>query len=294
MSTNIFLQLGSLAKSVRHMTARSFESESSQILRTIQSNKVPNSLSQRLDATLRDSHNMMVFGLGTLSFMSSIDRYARFTHSMYGIYSTMEDELDLASSSSAPALEKFWRRHGKTLRRSEKLRKDLAAIGKTADNADSFSHSPATLDYINAIHEAGTHDRKYGGGRLLGHVYTRYLADLMGGQSLATPSCLALGLKDGTPEQYYFEFGLNKNKNDSITRKEYIETFYSDLNASGEIISQKKGHTCEGALNSILEEIVDEARAAFRYNIKVYSEEPIGIDSMIGLKNIISGWILRR
>ena len=113
--------MGSLSKRMGQIVARSLESESSQILRTIASNKIPNYLSQRLDTTLKDSHDMEVFGLGTLSSMSSVERYAK---TMHGVYLTMEDELD-KSSVSSPAIQIFWSQHEDILNRSEKLRLDL-------------------------------------------------------------------------------------------------------------------------------------------------------------------------
>ena len=200
--------MGSLAKRIGQLSAKSMESESSQILRTIQSNKVPNSLSQKLDKTLKDSHDMKVFGLGTLSSLSNIDRFTRFTYSMYGVYSTMEHELDLTAdtNSTSSAVKHFWMNHEKILRRSDKLKQDLIQSLAHSNNNNNnnmtindimdMEYSPSTKKYIEAIQDAGEHDRKYNTGRLLGHAYTRYLADLMGGQVLATPTKLALGLND--------------------------------------------------------------------------------------------------
>ena len=284
--------MGSLAKRFGQLTARSIESESSQIIRTIQSNKIPNSLSQRLDTTLKDSHDMKVFGLGTLSSMSNIDRYARFTHSMYGIYSTMEKELDLAAANAnatnSSPVKNFWNRHERILRRSEKLKQDLLDIGR---DVKSMEYSPATERYMNAIRGSGTNDREHDGGLLLGHAYTRYLADLMGGSVLATPTRLALGLKSDSPQQYSFD--LNIDGELELTRKEYVEKIYFDLNASGDILLGDIDKDDEKG-GAILEQVVDEARSAFRHNIEVYSEEPIYMNSVRGLLNIISGWVFKK
>lgn len=289
--------MGSLAKKIGQMTA----SESSQIIQTIKSNKIPNSLSQRLDTTLKDSHDMKVFGLGTLSSMSNIDRYARFTHSMYGIYSTMEKELDLtaanadanvdanATATNSSPVKNFWSQHEHILRRSERLKQDLLDIGR---DVTSMEYSPATERYMNAIRLSGTNDREQNGGLLLGHAYTRYLADLMGGSVLATPTRLALGLKSDSPQQYSFDFNIDGGEKE-LTRKEYVEKIYFDLNASGDILlgSIDKDDEKGGA---ILEQVVDEARSAFRHNIEVYSEEPIYMDSLKGLFNIVSGWVFKK
>lgn len=304
--------MGSLAKRIGQLSAKSMESESSQILRTIQSNKIPNSLSQRLDTTLKDSHDMKVFGLGTLSSMSNVERYTRFTHSMYGVYSTMEHELDLtanagvvnddvnsdvvSSSSSSAAVKHFWSHHEKILRRSAKLKQDLIQSNGPEYNIHEMEYSPSTQKYMEAIQMAGIHDREYGSGLLLGHAYTRYLADLMGGQVLATPTKLALGLEK--VEQYSFDISGNDN---GLGRKGYVEQIYKDLNISGNLLLSNDGEIQsesesenEQDKNDKIEEIVSEARIAFQHNIHVYAEEPIYLDSIVGLKNIISGWILSK
>merc|ERR1740117_2190952 len=69
---------------------------------------------------------MKVFGMGTLASMASRERYLRFTHAMYGVYSTMEEELDRCSVELPPtlmnsndhhasanniAIAHFWNRH---------------------------------------------------------------------------------------------------------------------------------------------------------------------------------------
>mmetsp|Transcript_16580 Transcript_16580/g.20270 ORF Transcript_16580/g.20270 Transcript_16580/m.20270 type:complete len:296 (-) Transcript_16580:22-909(-) len=295
--------MGSVAKRLGQISARSLESESSTILRTIKSNKIPNSLSQRLDTTLKDSHDMKVFGLGTLSSLSSKERYSRFTHSMYGIYSTMEQELDLSSTSSSLSslssssssthsslsapVHHFWCRHENILRRSDKLKQDLVDVGFDMNSAE---YSDATVGYINALQVAGENDRKTGGGLLLGHAYTRYLADLMGGQVLATPTRLALGLKDGSPKQYHFDLAADAD-GEALDRKGYVEKIYRDLNVSGDMLTDEAGSDNNATL---LEGFVEEARSAFKHNIHVYSEEPIWLDSVVGLKNIAAGWVLRR
>merc|ERR1740115_136094 len=76
---------------------------------------------------------MKVFGMGTLASMASRERYLRFTHAMYGVYSTMEEELDRCSAELPPtpnsnndhasanniAIAHFWNRHSEILRRAE-------------------------------------------------------------------------------------------------------------------------------------------------------------------------------
>ena len=178
----------------------------------------------------------------------------------------------IKSCSSSPAIQSFWKNHKTILKRSEKLRLDLEDVG-----CHFGDYTPATLDYISTIRSAGEKDRNDNGGRLLGHAYTRYLADLMGGQVLGTPTRLALGLNEGTPRQYVFTY------EEGMDRKMYVESIYKDLNDSGDLICPMKSDK--------LETIVAEARTAFKCNIKVYSEEPIWVSSAVGLKNIVLGYL---
>merc|ERR1719469_854315 len=67
---------------------------------------------------------MKVFGLGSLASMANEDRYLRFTKSMYGVYSTMENEMDKCSVHSGTPVAYFWKRHSEILRRADLLRGD--------------------------------------------------------------------------------------------------------------------------------------------------------------------------
>ena len=61
--------VGDFAKRLGQVAARSLESESSNILKKASANK--RGLSLKLDGTLRKSHDMKVFGLGTLASLAS-------------------------------------------------------------------------------------------------------------------------------------------------------------------------------------------------------------------------------
>merc|ERR1740117_2201923 len=122
---------------------------------------------------------MKVFGLGTLASMANKDRYLRFTKSLYGVYSTMEDEMDkcclhdygnnpVGATDNVGTIEKsigkdhispvayFWKRHSEILRRAELLQGDIFAISKDyLDNDQESSYSRATIEYMNTIKEAG-------------------------------------------------------------------------------------------------------------------------------------------
>merc|ERR1740130_2310759 len=106
---------------------------------------------------------MKVFGLGTLASMASRERYLRFTHAMYGVYSAMEEELDRCSVVELPptpnsndhasanniAIAHFWNRHSEILRRADKLKSDILDISPQQDTVSSLSseYTPATEEY---------------------------------------------------------------------------------------------------------------------------------------------------
>jgi heme oxygenase len=251
--------------------AMRLESESRNIIRTMAANKVPDSLSFRLDQTLKEGHDMKVFGLGTAASMASRPRYARFTASMHRVYSAMEAELDKASPTLNPATYRVWTQHGEILRRASALEADLADVQGELGGGELLS--PATDRYVEGIRLAGKQDRWSGGARLLGHLYCRYFADLFGGQALATPYRVALTLELGTPRHYSFSFPEGG-------RREYIADIYTSLNFAGEMLTVDEQ-----------ENVVKEALKAFRHNVDVYSEEPVYLDGVKGVVNICSGYV---
>lgn len=269
--------MGDVAKRLGQVAAKSLESESANILKTATANKT--SLSKALDGTLKRGHDMKTFGLGTLASMSDRERYARFTGSMYAVYQAMETELDASVSVSKPVAT-VWKPYGDILRRSERLEKDWLDVSPNQtlqDLADESSWSSATLAYVEGIREAGEHDRETKGARLLGHLYCRYFADLFGGQMLATPYRVALGLPVGTPRHYHFDF-------DKGSRRSLIEGVYGSINEAAEELTTDQQ-----------EQVVEEAMEAFRHNIHVYSEDGgLYRDSLKGGWNMITGMVINQ
>ena len=197
-------QLGNVASA--RLAAPAAGHTSRGILQTSRANKT--GLSLLLDQTLKSGHDMKTFGLGTAASLSSVDRYARFTSGMVQVYGTMERSLD---ASSSPATQPLWKRFGDALRREPSLVLDLADVATTEHPV-----TPATLAYCAAIEAAAAADDADGGGRMIGHVYCRYFADLFGGQALAAPTRYALApvVLPGTPRHYEFgAFGANRREN---------------------------------------------------------------------------------
>ena len=194
---------------------------------------------------------MKTFGLGTAASLASVDRYARFTASMRHVYGAMERSFD---ASTSPVVAPVWARFGDDLRREPALVLDLADVAA----ADAIAITPATQAYVEAIESAAASDEADGGGRLIGHLYCRYFADLFGGQMLAAPTryALAPAVKPNTPRHYDFgDFGAR--------RAESIEALYAAFNEAGDALGSEEARQA----------VVDEANLAFRHNIDVYSEE---------------------
>ncbi|QDZ22898.1 heme oxygenase [Chloropicon primus] len=263
--------MGTLAKRLGQWAAKSLETESSNILKTSAANKIPNSLSLELDKTLKDGHDMTVFGLGTAAAMASLVTYANFTVAMHHVYTEMETQLDRVvddDDGGDGAVAKLWREHETILRRAPSLKRDLEDVqGMGVDVG--FEHlSKGTRGYVDAIRRCG---REHEGAGLLGHLYTRYLADLFGGQLLGRPTQLALGLP-ASPRHYVFDLG-------ELSRREYIETIYLGLNRAGDDLS------C-GAR----EAAVKAAHEAFGHNKVVYRESPpLVLNAARGAMNVVTG-----
>lgn len=252
------------------------ESESRNIMRTAAANKVPGSLALALDGTLKQGHDMKTFGLGTAASMANRERYARFTASMFKVYTAMEEELDKTNALVAPAVHYVWSQHGATLRRAQALKHDLDDVSK--ELASGGKPSPATDKYVEGIRRAGEDDRLTGGARLLGHLYCRYFADLFGGQMLALPTRAALSLPANTPRHYAFDFPPLEEGEAKSGRREYIEQVYRSLNCAGDMLNA-----------DFRAAVADEASMAFKYNIDVYSEEPMFVDAFWGGVNMCTG-----
>ena len=257
-------QLGNVASA--RLAAPASAHTSRGILQTSQANKT--GLSLLLDQTLKSGHDMKTFGLGTAASLSSVDRYARFTSGMLRVYGTMERSLD---ASSSPATRPLWTRFGESLRRAPSLELDLADVA-----TQELPVTPATQAYCAAIEAAAAADEADGGGRMIGHVYCRYFADLFGGQALGAPTryALAPAVLPGTPRHYDFgEFGAN--------RRESIEALYAAFNEAGEALGSEAS----------LQTIVEETRAAFAHNVALYSEEgQLWSGAARGVGNMVGGF----
>lgn len=91
--------------------------------------------------------------------------------------------------------------------------------------------------------------------RFLGHIYSRYLGDLFGGQMMSGMALKSLGdaVGDGAAGLAFYEFEQIPNS------KLFITEWYTALNALDLSEAQR-------------ERIVEEANVVFRLNIEVFNE----------------------
>ena len=172
----VLSQLGNVASA--RLAAPAATGTSRGIIQGSRANK--QGLSLMLDGTLKAGHDMKTFGLGTAASLATVERYARFTAAMHHVYGTMERSFD---ASTSPVVVPLWQRFGDSLRREPSLALDLADV---SSSATLHSRTPATAAYCAAIEDAAARDNADGGGRLIGHLYCRYFADLFGGQVRGT------------------------------------------------------------------------------------------------------------
>ena len=245
------------------------------IFRSSRANKT--GLSHALDGAMRDgSHDMRVFGTGTLAALASRSAYASFTAAHYHFYAELEARLDDAARGPAPTpTGALWSRFGSELRRAPALEADLATL-LDVETPAAMPPTPATEAYIRAIADA--YEREAGEPRgatatatatatasadpppplLLAHFYTRYLADLFGGSMLGWPTRRALGFPR-VPRFYVHD--VFERASGAVDRAAYVESVYEAINAVGAGLSERA-----------TAEVAAEAKRAFKLNAEVYAE----------------------
>jgi len=156
-------------------------SSSGAIFRASRANK--QGLAKMLDGTLRNNHDLRVFGWGFLVEVSSRASYSRFIAQRFHYYSAMERRFD-DSTADAP-MHHLWSRVHEQLRQRPCLLHDLETV--EMEERDLPPPTAATAAYISSINSASEQG-------LIGHFYCRYFADLFGGSLLGKPTKLALSL----------------------------------------------------------------------------------------------------
>ena len=202
-------------------------------------------LANELDEGTRKVHSVAEntqFVTGFFKGLGSASSFAQLTASFYHVYECMERSLDETDCATLEALD------FPELRRLPGLERDLAFYGIDA----AAEPSPATRAYVARIEEVASSDTPE---LLVGHLYSRYLGDLFGGQMMAgmAEKSLGDGVGDADGGLAFYDF------KDIDSTKDFISEWYRKLNDLDLTDAQRAA-------------IVDEANVVFRLNIDIFTE----------------------
>ncbi len=188
--------------------------------------------------------------------------YVHLLAALHPVYAAMEDETRRLAATD-PVIARF---HFPELYRTLPLERDLMLLAGP-DWARTVPVMAASQAYVKRIrHVAATEPV-----RLIGHIYTRYLGDLSGGQVLARIAERSLGLAHGAGLDFY------------------------DFDAVPDIASMKTLFRARldelGTLpDAATASVIDEANTAFRHNIAIFEQlEGNGLLSFI--RNLPLPWV---
>ena len=184
------------------------------------------------------------FVAGFFKGLGRRESFAQLTTAFYFVYEAMERALDTLDCPTLTALD------FPELRRLPGLERDMAFY-YGADWRNKIKPSPATRKYVAQIERVAASEPEL----LVGHLYSRYLGDLFGGQMMSGMALKTLGEKvgDGTGGLAFYEFDAIPDS------KAFITEWYTALNALDLSEEQR-------------ERIVEEANVVFRLNIEVFNE----------------------
>lgn len=207
----------------------------------------PNRFSIRIKEATRKVHSMAeqtTFVRGFLRGTACCESYLLLLNDLLPVYQAMEDQVVRLSEERHPVISLF---HFPELFRQEALLKDIAYIQELTGHHDSPQPSSYAMNYANRINELGAHAPD----QIVGHLYTRYLGDLSGGQILARIASRSMGLSPKHGLDFY-EFPEIENVSSMKTR------FRAAMDHM-EVLPEADP-----------EAIIEEAIIAFNFNISIF------------------------
>jgi heme oxygenase (biliverdin-producing, ferredoxin) len=179
---------------------------------------------------------------GFLRGTASPASYVRLLAALYPVYAVMEEETRRVAAIN-PVVARFY---FPELYRAQSLEQDLRFLAGP-DWQRTVPVMAASNAYAARIRQVATHEPV----RLVGHIYTRYLGDLSGGQVLARIAGRSLGLAPHAGLDFYeFEAVPDLGAMKTLFRARLDELGYL--------------HTSE------TNAVIDEAITAFRHNIAIF------------------------
>jgi len=205
-------------------------------------------LALELDDGTRKVHSVAEntqFVAGFFKGLGQRESFAQLTTSFYFVYESMEGVLDKSDCATLKALD------FPELRRLPGLERDMAFY-YGSEWRSKIKPSRATQEYVAQIERVAASSEPE---LLVGHMYSRYLGDLFGGQMMSGMALKSLGdaVGDGAAGLAFYEFEQIPNS------KLFIAEWYTALNALDLSEAQR-------------ERIVEEANVVFRLNIEVFNE----------------------
>ncbi len=202
-------------------------------------------------ATLRESTSGVhtraektAFIRGFLRGTASREAYTRLLAALYPVYSAMEREMSRLELTN-PQVARF---QFQALHRTAALERDLVFLaGK--DWRLTVPEMEEGEAYAERVHQVAYTEPV----RLVGHLYTRYMGDMAGGQILARIAERSLGLQTGAGLDFYDFSGVE----DLAVMKELFRNRLDEL-----------GSNSPASCNAVIEEAV----AAFQYNIAIFEQ----------------------
>jgi heme oxygenase (biliverdin-producing, ferredoxin) len=179
--------------------------------------------------------------------------YRKLVASLYYVYTAMEESM--VKHRNHPVLSHLY---FPELERKESLERDLAFYFGQNWRSE-VSKSPATEEYVARIYEIAETEPEL----LVGHLYSRYLGDLSGGQILKKIAVNAMNLGEAGTAFYNFE---------QIPDEKAFKTKYRQ--ALDDLPCDQA--TCD--------RIVEEANAAFGMNMKLFNELEGNLIKAIGIQ----------
>mmetsp|Transcript_14473 Transcript_14473/g.43216 ORF Transcript_14473/g.43216 Transcript_14473/m.43216 type:complete len:298 (-) Transcript_14473:25-918(-) len=202
-------------------------------------------LALELDDGTRKVHSVAentAFVTGFFRGLGDVGSFSQLTASFYFVYRAMEEALDRTDNDVLKKLD------FPELRRLPGLERDMAFYFGD-DWRDTVEPSPATRAYVAQVEKAAESEL------LIGHLYSRYLGDLFGGQMMSGMAKKTLGSDVGGPAG-----GLSFYAFDAIDdTKGFISRWYEALNDLPLSADARSA-------------IVDEANVVFRMNIALFDE----------------------
>lgn len=201
-------------------------------------------LALALDDGTRKSHSVAqntAFVTGFFRGIATTTSYAQLLSSLFFVYEAMENAMDETVDLNVKAMD------FPELRRVQALEEDMLYFFGDNWRAE-VEPSRATQEYVERIEQVAREEPYL----LVGHMYTRYLGDLFGGQMMMGMARRSLELDAGKGTAFY-QF------DDVPETKQFIESWYRDLNKLDLSDDEKKA-------------IVDEANLVFALNIKVFDD----------------------